>query len=73
MEVMHFHPNGWSVMSVYESLRSCYRIMRTPWQMSLEKVREVLREALQAWSDVTPLTFTEVVSGRADIMIDFNR
>ncbi|XP_048022471.1 stromelysin-3 isoform X1 [Megalobrama amblycephala] len=50
-----------------------YKIMRTPWQMSLEKVRHVLQRALQAWSDVTPLTFTEVISGRADIMIDFNR
>uniref|UniRef100_A0A671NLI4 Stromelysin-3-like n=1 Tax=Sinocyclocheilus anshuiensis TaxID=1608454 RepID=A0A671NLI4_9TELE len=50
-----------------------YKIMRTPWQMSLEKVRHVLREALWVWSDVTPLTFTEVTSGRADIMIDFNR
>lgn len=60
-------------MSVYECLCSCYRIMRTPWQMSLEKVRHVLREALQVWSDITPLIFTEVTSGRADIMIDFNR
>ncbi|KAA0719910.1 Stromelysin-3 [Triplophysa tibetana] len=50
-----------------------YRIMRTPWQMSLEKVRDVLNEALRAWSNVTPLTFTEVTSGRADITIDFNR
>ncbi|XP_051533254.1 stromelysin-3 [Myxocyprinus asiaticus] len=49
-----------------------YKIMRTPWQMSLEKVRHVMQEALRVWSDVTSLTFTEITSGRADIIIDFN-
>uniref|UniRef100_A0A672Z270 Matrix metallopeptidase 11a n=1 Tax=Sphaeramia orbicularis TaxID=375764 RepID=A0A672Z270_9TELE len=39
-----------------------YRIVRFPWQMGEEKVR-----------DVTPLTFTEVHSGKADIRIDFIR
>ncbi|XP_026176450.1 stromelysin-3 [Mastacembelus armatus] len=50
-----------------------YRIIRFPWQISEEKVRRVFREALKIWSDVTPLTFTEVHSGEADIRIDFNR
>ncbi|XP_026090445.1 stromelysin-3-like [Carassius auratus] len=50
-----------------------YKILRGPWQINLEKVKHVLEEALRAWSDVTPLTFTEVTSGRADIMFDFNR
>ncbi|XP_062867879.1 stromelysin-3 [Trichomycterus rosablanca] len=50
-----------------------YKIVRTPWQMSLAKVRQVFQEALQVWSDITPLTFTEVTSGRADIIIDFVR
>nr|XP_057926200.1 stromelysin-3 [Doryrhamphus excisus] len=50
-----------------------YRIVRFPWQMGEEKVRRVFREALKIWSDVTPLTFTEVRSGKADIRIDFTR
>ena len=50
-----------------------HRIVRFPWQMDEEKVRRVFREALKIWSDVTPLTFTEIRSGRADIRIDFTR
>ncbi|XP_057688054.1 stromelysin-3 [Corythoichthys intestinalis] len=50
-----------------------YRIVRFPWQLGEEKVRRVFREALKIWSDVTPLTFTEVRAGKADIRIDFTR
>ncbi|XP_010774494.1 stromelysin-3-like [Notothenia coriiceps] len=50
-----------------------YRIVRFPWQIGEEKVRRVFREALKIWSDVTPLTFTEIHSGKADIRIDFTR
>ncbi|XP_061119564.1 stromelysin-3-like [Conger conger] len=50
-----------------------YKIVRFPWQMSKEKVRSILHQANQVWSDVTPLTFTEVNYGRADIIIDFTR
>ncbi|XP_064424117.1 stromelysin-3 [Latimeria chalumnae] len=50
-----------------------YKIVRFPWQISKAKVRHVITEALQVWSKVTPLTFTEVQEGRADIIIDFTR
>ncbi|KAL2091813.1 hypothetical protein ACEWY4_011611 [Coilia grayii] len=50
-----------------------YKIMRFPWQMTEDKVRRVFQEALRVWSDVTPLTFTEVHTTEADIVIDFNR
>ncbi|XP_023833944.1 stromelysin-3 [Salvelinus sp. IW2-2015] len=50
-----------------------YKVVRFPWQMSEDKVRRVLQEALRVWSEVTPLTFTEVSSGKADIVIDFTR
>lgn len=42
--------------------------------MNIERVREVFRDAFKVWSDVTPLTFTEVhVGSHADITIDFVR
>ncbi|KAM6965142.1 stromelysin-3 [Aplochiton taeniatus] len=50
-----------------------YKIARFPWQMSEDKVRRVLQEALRVWSEVIPLTFTEVRRGKADIVIDFTR
>ncbi|XP_041854852.1 stromelysin-3 [Melanotaenia boesemani] len=50
-----------------------YRIFRFPKQMDPTRVRRVFREALKIWSDVTPLTFTEVYTGKADINIDFLR
>uniref|UniRef100_A0A8D0GDC9 Matrix metallopeptidase 11 n=1 Tax=Sphenodon punctatus TaxID=8508 RepID=A0A8D0GDC9_SPHPU len=49
------------------------RIIRFPWQLGNTKVRQAIAEALTVWSDVTPLTFTEVQGGRADIVIDFTR
>uniref|UniRef100_A0A8C6SL83 Matrix metallopeptidase 11 n=1 Tax=Neogobius melanostomus TaxID=47308 RepID=A0A8C6SL83_9GOBI len=51
----------------------CSRIVRFPWQLREDKVRRVFKEALKIWSDVTPLTFTEIQSGKADIRIDFTR
>ncbi|XP_013870071.1 stromelysin-3 isoform X1 [Austrofundulus limnaeus] len=50
-----------------------YKINKFPWQMGEDKVRRIFREAVKIWSDVTPLTFTEVRSGTADIQIDFTR
>ncbi|KAG8597221.1 hypothetical protein GDO81_002200 [Engystomops pustulosus] len=50
-----------------------YKIIRFPWQLSKVKVRKTLAEALRVWSEVTPLTFTELHEGRADINIDFTR
>ncbi len=50
-----------------------FRIHRFPWQISKDKVRRVLREAIKIWIDVTPLTFTEVINQEADIVIDFAR
>lgn len=49
------------------------RILRFPWQLVREQVRQTVAEALQVWSEVTPLTFTEVHEGHADITIDFTR
>uniref|UniRef100_UPI003AAA3C76 stromelysin-3-like n=1 Tax=Centroberyx gerrardi TaxID=166262 RepID=UPI003AAA3C76 len=57
----------------WENTDLTYKIMRFPWQMSKDKVRRVLQEALSVWSEVTPLRFREVTTGKADIIIDFNR
>ncbi|XP_035157564.2 stromelysin-3 isoform X3 [Callithrix jacchus] len=57
----------------WEKTDLTYRILRFPWQLVQEQVRQTMAEALRVWSDVTPLTFTEVHEGHADIMIDFAR
>ncbi|XP_038619255.1 stromelysin-3 isoform X1 [Tachyglossus aculeatus] len=57
----------------WEKTNLTYRIIRFPWQLVKATVRQTIAEALQVWSEVTPLTFTEVQDGRADIMIDFTR
>ncbi|XP_051829375.1 stromelysin-3 [Antechinus flavipes] len=57
----------------WEKVHLTYRILRFPWQLLKEQVRQMMAEALGVWSSVTPLTFTEVREGRADIMIDFTR
>lgn len=57
----------------WEKTDLTYRIVRFPWQMTEAKVRHVLDQALRVWGSVTPLTFTEVTSEKADIVIDFNR
>ncbi|XP_038650091.1 stromelysin-3 [Scyliorhinus canicula] len=50
-----------------------YKIVRFPWQLSKEKVRRTIAEAVSVWSEVTPLTFTEVQDIEADIIIEFTR
>lgn len=50
-----------------------YKIVRFPWQLNQVKVRRIIAEAVSVWSDVTPLTFTEVQDGSADIIIEFTR
>ncbi|KAM3874198.1 stromelysin-3-like [Diretmus argenteus] len=57
----------------WENTDLTYKIMRFPWQMTKDKVRHILREASSVWSEVTPLRFTEVLTGKADIIIDFSR
>ncbi|KAF7648484.1 hypothetical protein LDENG_00156350 [Lucifuga dentata] len=57
----------------WEKTELTYKIVRFPWQMNEDKVRHILQEAVSVWSNVTPLRFTEVRTGNADISIDFNR
>src|SRR5260221_8660881 len=50
-----------------------YRIENTLSQFNAQDVKNVIKQALQAWANVTPLTFQEVSSGSSDIDIKFGR
>ncbi|NWI51977.1 MMP3 protein, partial [Calyptomena viridis] len=48
-----------------------YRILNYTPDMLQADVEEAIAKAFQLWSSVTPLRFTRVYSGQADIMISF--
>nr|AAI59193.1 Mmp13 protein [Danio rerio] len=48
-----------------------YRIENYTLDMSVAEVDDSISRALKVWSDVTPLRFTRIYSGTADIMIFF--
>uniref|UniRef100_A0A673L516 interstitial collagenase n=1 Tax=Sinocyclocheilus rhinocerous TaxID=307959 RepID=A0A673L516_9TELE len=48
-----------------------YRIENYTPDMSVAEVDDSIKRALQVWADVTPLRFTRIYRGTADIMISF--
>ncbi|KAI3373050.1 hypothetical protein L3Q82_006395 [Scortum barcoo] len=50
-----------------------YRINNYTPDMSVSEVDDSIEKALQVWAKVTPLRFTRIYSGTADIMISFGR
>ncbi|GAA6218488.1 collagenase 3-like [Lates japonicus] len=50
-----------------------YRIENYTPDMSMSEVDDSIEKALQVWAKVTPLRFTRLYSGTADIMISFGR
>ncbi|XP_043085183.1 collagenase 3a [Puntigrus tetrazona] len=48
-----------------------YRIENYTPDMSVAEVDDSIKRALQVWADVTPLKFTRIHTGIADIMISF--
>ncbi|XP_078077871.1 collagenase 3-like [Mustelus asterias] len=48
-----------------------YRILNYTLDISSTDVDTAIRRALKVWSDVTPLKFTRIFEGEADIMISF--
>uniref|UniRef100_A0A3Q0R3Z5 Peptidase metallopeptidase domain-containing protein n=1 Tax=Amphilophus citrinellus TaxID=61819 RepID=A0A3Q0R3Z5_AMPCI len=50
-----------------------YRIENYTPDMSVAEVDNSIEKALQVWAKVTPLRFTRIYSGTADIMISFGR
>lgn len=50
---------------------SCFRILNYTPDLKKSDVDRAIRNALNVWSDVTPLTFKKLHEGNADIMISF--
>ncbi|KAK1883265.1 Stromelysin-2 [Dissostichus eleginoides] len=50
-----------------------YRMENYTPDMSVSEVDDSIERALQVWAKVTPLRFTRIYSGTADIMISFGR
>ncbi|XP_066555674.1 collagenase 3 [Amia ocellicauda] len=48
-----------------------YRVVNYTPDMSVSEVDDAIQRALQVWAKVTPLRFTRIYSGTADIMISF--
>ncbi|KAK6191523.1 hypothetical protein SNE40_003188 [Patella caerulea] len=55
----------------WEKKNLTFRIVNYSPDLPLHNIRNVIYGAFQVWSDVTKLTFTEIMSGEADIMIQF--
>lgn len=53
--------------------RLTYRIENYTPDMSRSEVDDSIHRALNVWAKVTPLTFSRIYSGTADIMISFGR
>ncbi|KAM8975888.1 matrix metalloproteinase-20-like [Pelodytes ibericus] len=50
-----------------------YRILNYTPDLSVPAVNDAIRMALNVWSEVTPLTFTMVPRGQADILVQFSQ
>ncbi|NP_001164610.1 interstitial collagenase precursor [Oryctolagus cuniculus] len=57
----------------WEQTHLTYRIENYTPDLSRADVDNAIEKAFQLWSNVTPLTFTKVSKGQADIMISFVR
>ncbi|OCT96146.1 collagenase 3 [Xenopus laevis] len=50
-----------------------YRIVNYTPDLSTSEVDRAIKKALKVWSDVTPLNFTRLRTGTADIMVSFGK
>lgn len=57
----------------WQTNKLTYRIVNYTPDMSVAEVDESIEKALQVWAKVTPLKFTRIYSGTADIMVSFGR
>nr|XP_046267682.1 matrix metalloproteinase-18-like [Scatophagus argus] len=71
VKIARFSTFGGSIKWKKNSLT--YRIENYTPDMSMAEVDDSIEKALQVWAKVTPLRFTRIYSGTADIMISFGR
>ncbi|XP_008330466.1 collagenase 3-like [Cynoglossus semilaevis] len=74
--VPDIQPSGYSITGHAFKWRTnslTYRIENYTPDMSTSEVDDSIERALQVWAKVTPLRFTRLYSGTADIMISFGR
>uniref|UniRef100_A0A8D3DD76 72 kDa type IV collagenase n=1 Tax=Scophthalmus maximus TaxID=52904 RepID=A0A8D3DD76_SCOMX len=50
-----------------------YRILGYSLDLDEEVINDAFFRAFKVWSDVTPLSFTRIMDGEADIMVNFGR
>ncbi|XP_074466938.1 collagenase 3-like [Sebastes fasciatus] len=55
----------------WEKKSLTYRIVTYTRDMPVSEIDDSIEKALQVWAKVTPLRFTKISSGTADIMISF--
>ncbi|XP_067288579.1 collagenase 3-like [Pseudorasbora parva] len=55
----------------WQTNKLTYRIENYTPDLSVAEVDDSIKRALKVWADVTPLRFTRIYSGTADIMISF--
>lgn len=60
-------------LNILHGLNLLYRIVRYTPDMEESLIDDAFARAFKVWSDVTPLTFTRLYDGTADIMVSFGK
>ncbi|GCC28822.1 72 kDa type IV collagenase [Chiloscyllium punctatum] len=65
--------NFFPQMPKWENKQITYRILGYTYDLDSETVDDAFARAFQVWATVTPLKFSRIFDGEADIMINFGR